>query len=93
MGEWPLTKDSTSIGRLPESDLCLTEDRRVSRQHAVIHRAPTAFILTDLNSGNGTYLNGVMLTAPTVLHSGDHIRVGHTELTFIMEPITNQHSG
>lgn len=91
-GEWLLTKDSTSIGRMPESDLCLTEDRRVSRQHAVIHRAPTAFILTDLKSGNGTFLNGVMLTTPSVLHSGDLIRIGHTELTFIMEPIPNQHN-
>lgn len=88
--EWLLTKDSTSIGRLPESDLCLTEDRRVSRQHAVIHRAPTAFLLTDLNSGNGTFLNGVLLTAPTVLQSGDQIRVGHTEFTFMMEPMADR---
>ncbi len=90
--EWVLTKDATSIGRLPDSDLCLADDRRVSRQHAVIHRAPTAFLLTDLNSGNGTFLNGVLLTAPTVLRSGDQIRVGHTELTFLMEPLT-EHQG
>jgi FHA domain len=85
-GEWPLTKDAMFIGRLPDSDLCLSEDRRVSRQHAVIHRAPTAFILTDLNSANGTFLNGALLTEPAVLRSGDQIRIGHTELTFIMEP-------
>jgi hypothetical protein len=89
-GALELTKDATSIGRLPTSDLCLKEDRRVSRQHAVIHRAPTAFILTDLNSGNGTYLNGVLLNAPAVLHAGDIIRIGHTELTFTMEPAANQ---
>jgi hypothetical protein len=88
--EWTLTEDTTSIGRMPDSDLCLSEDLRVSRQHAVIHRAPTAFILTDLNSANGTFLNGALLTEPAVLHSGDLIRIGHTELTFIMEPLANQ---
>jgi hypothetical protein len=91
-GEWLLTKDTTSIGRMPESDLCFAEDKRVSRQHAVIHRAPTAYILTDLNSANGTYLNGSPLTEPAVLHSGDTIRVGHTELSFQMEPLA-PHSG
>jgi hypothetical protein len=88
--EWLLTKDSLSIGRMPDSDLCLKEDGRVSRQHAVIHRAPTAYILTDLESANGTFLNGVMLGEPTVLHSGDVIRVGHTELTFLMEPLAKR---
>jgi hypothetical protein len=85
-----LTGEVTTIGRLPESDICLKEDLRVSREHAVIHRAPTAFLLTDLGSGNGTYLNGVPLDAPAILHSGDLIRVGHTELTFLMEPRTDQ---
>lgn len=87
--EWLLTQDTLSIGRMPDSDICLKEDGRVSRRHAVIHRAPTAFILTDLNSANGTFLNGALLTEPAVLHSGDLIRVGHTELTFIMEPLIN----
>ncbi len=90
-GEWALTKDATYIGRLPDCDICLSEDRRVSRQHAVIHRAPTAFILTDLTSANGTFLNGALLTEPAVLHPGDQIRVGHTEFTFIMEPLADQH--
>ena len=86
-GEWMLTKDTISIGRMPDSDLCFKEDGRVSRQHAVIHRAPTAYILTDLGSANGTFLNGALLSEPTVLHSGDIIRVGHTELIFLMEPL------
>lgn len=86
MQELLLNKESFSIGRLPESDLCLKDDLRVSRQHAVIHRAPTAFLLTDLGSGNGTYLNGTRLEIPVALQSGDHIRIGHTELTFVLEP-------
>ncbi|HEY7348267.1 MAG TPA: FHA domain-containing protein [Ktedonobacterales bacterium] len=89
-GECLLTKDATSIGRQPDSDLSLKEDRRVSRQHAIIHRAPTAYILTDLSSANGTFLNGAMLTEPAILRSGDQIRIGHTELTFIMEPLANR---
>ncbi len=89
--ECELTQPTTSIGRTPESDIFLKEDRRVSRQHAVIHRPPTAFILTDLNSANGTFLNGTMLTEPAVLHPGDRIRVGHTDLLFLMEALTNHH--
>ncbi len=88
--EWVLEKEATAIGRMPESDLCLKDDLRVSRQHAVIHRTPVAFLLTDLGSGNGTYLNGLRLTEPAMLHHGDRIRVGHTELTFLLEPITDQ---
>lgn len=90
--EWLLNQESFSIGRLPESDLCLKDDLRVSRQHAVIHRAPTAFLLTDLGSGNGTFLNGIRLEIPVALQSGDHIRIGHTELTFVLEPVSAHHS-
>lgn len=86
--EYPLEQDEVNIGRMPESDICLKEDLRASRHHAVIHRAPTAFILTDLESGNGTYVNGIKIAAPTLMRSGDQIRIGQTEITFTLEPKT-----
>jgi pSer/pThr/pTyr-binding forkhead associated (FHA) protein len=86
--EFALEQDEVNIGRMPESDICLKADLRVSRNHAVIHRAPTAFILTDLNSGNGTFVNGTQIAAPTILQSGDLIRIGQTEIQFVLEPKT-----
>jgi pSer/pThr/pTyr-binding forkhead associated (FHA) protein len=86
--EYPLEQDEVNIGRMPESDICLKDDLRVSRHHAVIHRAPTAFILTDLESGNGTYVNGIKIAAPILMRSGDQIRIGQTEMTFTLEPKT-----
>lgn len=87
--EYPLEQDEVNIGRMPECEICLKTDLRVSRHHAVIHRVPTAFVLTDLESGNGTYVNGTKIAAPTILQSGDQVRVGQTEITFIMEPKNN----
>lgn len=87
--EYLLSTEATTIGRMPSDDLCLKDDLRVSRHHAVIHCSPTAFILTDLGSGNGTYLNDKRLDVPAILYSGDRIRVGHTELTFLLEPRTD----
>jgi hypothetical protein len=84
--EYPLEQAEVNIGRMPECEVCLKADLRVSRHHAVIHRAPTAFLLTDLESGNGTFVNGIKIAAPTILHSGDQVRIGQTEITFILEP-------
>ncbi len=91
--EYPLEQDEVNIGRMPECEVCLKDDLRVSRHHAVIHRVPTAFVLTDLESGNGTYVNGTKIAAPTILQSGDRVRVGQTDITFVMEPKTSSPTG
>lgn len=74
---------SWTLGRAPESTICLP-DRRVSREHAMILRLARSgeFYLVDLGSRNGSFLNHQRINVPTQLHNGDVIRIGKTELEF-----------
>ena len=68
------------IGRDPRNELVLS-DEQVSRQHAQIRCEPEGFVIYDLNSKNGTYVNGQRVSR-CPLHDGDEIRVGDTLLIF-----------
>ena len=65
------------VGRAQECDLCLA-DAVVSRRHASVARRSHEWVLTDLGSRHGTYLNSVLLRpgTPTLIASGDFIRFG-----------------
>lgn len=56
--------------------------RTVGRRHAAIEYRNHAYMLVDQGSVNGTFLNNQQITAPTVLHDGDVIRLESAELTF-----------
>jgi len=70
-----------TIGR-DEGCQVVIPDRQVSRQHARLSPRDNAVFLEDLNSKNGTYLNGQLLTAPTQLRESDEIRVAFAQ-TFL----------
>ncbi len=73
--EYILMEGATvSIGRSSNNDIAIPE-QHVSRQHAVINYRDGIFMLTDLNSANGTFVNDVQLTEPFPLASGDEIRL------------------
>jgi len=74
-------KSSFIVGRSTTSDLVLT-DYLVSRQHFKVDRQKDLFTITDLQSHNGTYLNGVKLQNEAMLLAGDTIRLGETLCTF-----------
>jgi adenylate cyclase len=78
-----LTKGETSIGRDPKNDLTL-DDPRVSRNHAVVRVTTEGVTLTDLKSGNGSFVNGQRITQVT-LASNDTIKLGDHVLTFVSE--------
>ncbi len=68
-----------SIGRDPASGLCLAEARGVSRHHALVRVSrtrPGQWLLCDLGSANGTYLEGARLKDCRPLSDGDEIRLG-----------------
>lgn len=67
----------TRIGRLGEVDLKLL-DPKVSRQHADIDIEGSTCTITDLNSSNGTFVNGRRIVEPTELKHGDAIKIGDT---------------
>jgi DNA-binding winged helix-turn-helix (wHTH) protein len=72
---WLVDSDIVVIGReLGMSDLMLPE-RQVSRRHAKIERTTDGFLLTDLSSKNGTFLNGKEVKEPKVLQDGDEIQI------------------
>jgi signal transduction histidine kinase len=68
-------------------------DQTVSRRHAELQVADGGWVLTDLNSANGTYVNGVRIQKPTRLKQGDQIRVGSTLLVYAGEESVEQFSG
>ncbi len=72
------------IGRHSDNDLVLT-DPTVSRRHAEILKQGDQYLLFDLGSRLGTYVNGVRAEEGQVLRSGDRIRLGNTELVFLAE--------
>jgi len=73
--EFVLTEGSTAtIGRQAGNDICIPE-QHVSRQHAVINYRDGIFMITDLGSANGTFVNDRQLTEPFPLASGDVIRL------------------
>lgn len=73
-----LSAGPLAIGRDPDNDLVL-DDRRISRRHAEIRLRLGRFTLYDLDSTNGTYVNGRRV-AEVVLQPGDRIQIGGTEL-------------
>lgn len=70
-----LEKDSLTLGRDIINDIVI-EAAAVSRNHARLSRQGASFILEDLSSTNGTFVNGQRLTQPHLLHSGDTVRLG-----------------
>ena len=75
-----LTREETVFGRTCDCDVVLTEDR-VSRRHAAIRRTEDDYELVDLNSTNGTCLNGEPVTR-ALLRDGDKIAIGGSTLKF-----------
>lgn len=77
----PLTKPTTAIGRGPDNDMILAYDRQVSRRHAEFRRSGPVVTLVDLDSQNGTQVNGQKIQQH-ILQVGDQIRLGEATLTY-----------
>ena len=76
-----IDKDSLSIGRGASNDVALADPNSSSRQ-AVIERAGDGFVLRDLGSKNGTFLNGRRIGCPETIVRGDEIKLGQTIVVF-----------
>ena len=74
----------TTIGRTPDNDMRIDADF-VSRHHAVVLRHGERTVLEDLNSTNGTYVNGQRVSRCT-LNEGDLVTLGHSEFRFAIKP-------
>jgi hypothetical protein len=97
--------EGCSIGRDPESDIILANDRKVSHRHAEVRPVGDRFAIEDLNSRNGTYVERgpavVRVQKVVTLLPNDVIRIGSTRLTFLPgargeipgDPVAHQGSG
>ena len=85
---WTLSQN-ISIGRDAECDIVIN-DRQVSRIHAQIKvLEPNDILLTDLNSKNGTFINGELITKPVKLKDGDEIKIALVqEFVFVSSDAT-----
>ena len=79
---YPLKTGVNTIGRLPDNDVVI-QGAYVSRRHcAILVHAGDGCELHDVASKNGTYLNGQRMATPTLLVSGDEIRMCDRQLVF-----------
>jgi adenylate cyclase len=79
VGEFPLS-DRTSMGRHPNNTLRLV-DREVSKEHCIVEKVGATYLLRDLNSSNGTFVNGRKVRELR-LRDGDEIALGNSRLVF-----------
>ena len=81
--EVQLTKERTTLGRRPYNDIVI-DNLAVSGEHAAMQMAGNEVLLEDLNSTNGTYVNGKSVKKHT-LRNGDTIEVGKYKVKFVSE--------
>jgi pSer/pThr/pTyr-binding forkhead associated (FHA) protein len=73
-----------SIGRSPDADVRI-EDRFASGVHARIYSRGASYYVEDMNSTNGTFLNGARLDTEAAFSDLDELRIGDTEFRFELE--------
>lgn len=78
-------RGEASLGRSRANSIVLS-DGKVSRTHARLDPVRSTYILTDLGSANGTFVNGVRITQPVRLRDGDSLQVGDIQLVFHTRP-------
>jgi hypothetical protein len=76
--------ERTTIGRSPDCEIFL-DDVTVSRKHAVLLERDGAFLIEDLGSLNGTFLNRRRIEAEAELGDGDELQIGKYRLTFLLK--------
>lgn len=76
-----IEKDVVFVGRSSSSDIAVN-DKKVSRNHARIIFKNGSYIIEDLNSKNGTYVNGSRISGARNLNPGDIVKTGSSEFTF-----------
>lgn len=82
--EVQLTKDRTTLGRRPYNDIVI-DNLAVSGEHAVLQLSGVDVYIEDLNSTNGTYVNGKAIKKQMLRHN-DTVEIGKHKIKFLNEP-------
>lgn len=81
--EVQITKDRTSLGRRPYNDIVI-DNLAVSGEHAVLQMAGQDVFIEDLNSTNGTYINGKAVKKQLLQHN-DTVEIGKYKIKYLVE--------
>lgn len=84
-----LSKDRTTLGRRPYNDVVF-DNLAVSGEHAVVAVSDGEYVIEDLNSTNGTFVNGRSVTRHTLRH-GDAIEIGKYRVKFFQDNREDDH--
>ena len=85
--EVQITKDKTTLGRRPYNDIVI-DNLAVSGEHAVLQMVGTDVFIEDLNSTNGTYINGKAVKKQLLAHN-DTVEVGKYKIKYMVEDGTD----
>lgn len=88
LAEYNMTKERYTIGRLPDNDVRI-DNPAVSGHHSLIINILNDSFLEDLNSTNGTYVNGKLIKKHALQH-GDVITIGHHQLRFSDQQVNDE---
>jgi len=86
----PLLEEEETIGRTPANSIAL-RDNSVSARHARVVRTPEGFLIEDVGSRNGTYINSEKVAEKRLLVDGDLVRLGKIILTFNLAAEAKRH--
>ena len=76
-----LNQGTVTVGRLPECTISIN-DSNISRKHAEMRQQAGEYVVVDLDSTNGTLVNGIRITGQQRLNEGDIISFGSTHVRF-----------
>ncbi len=85
--EVQITKDKTTLGRRPYNDIVI-DNLAVSGEHAVLQMVGTDVFIEDLNSTNGTYINGKAVKKQLLTHN-DTVEIGKYKIKYLVDDGTD----
>ena len=85
--EVQVTKDKTTLGRRPYNDIVI-DNLAVSGEHAVLQMVGADVVIEDLNSTNGTYINGKAVKKQLLAHN-DTVEIGKYKIKYLMDDGTD----
>jgi hypothetical protein len=86
----PLEKAIVLIGRQADCDVSLTHSRKVSRKHCCVAQVNDSFVVRDLGSTNGVFVNGSRVRKEAALTLGDELAIGDVRFRLQAEPPSNK---
>ena len=78
------------VGRDPDAEISISYDDFCSRKHALIYKDNNDFVIEDLNSTNGTFVNEGRIVKKAYLSDGDIVGFGNTQIIFRVQGTKEQ---